>query len=103
MAAAMTKSAKRIVKTALLFGQKGLEPYSHPSSPQLYSQAQLFAILVLRQFLKMDLRSVTFLLKESTELREALGLKRVPHYSTLCYAEKRLSKKTSSMPSNLCF
>ena len=33
-------------------------------------------------------------------LREALGLERVPHYSTLCYAERRLLKKGALLASS---
>ncbi len=58
-----------------------------------YTQHQLFAILVLRQFLKTDYRGIIQMLKDFSDLREVLGIKKVPHYSTLCYAEKRLLKK----------
>lgn len=36
---------------------------------------------------------------EWSDLREVLGLLRVPHYSTLCYAERRLLKGGSLPPS----
>jgi hypothetical protein len=36
------------------------------------------------------------MLLDFAELREELGLRGVPHYSTLCYAAKRLLKKGSS-------
>jgi hypothetical protein len=38
-------------------------------------------------------------LADFSEIRGDLGLKDVPHYSTLCYAEGRLLKKGSSSPS----
>jgi hypothetical protein len=50
-------------------------------------------MLALRQFFRLDYRGVVEWLKRWSELREVLGLKRVPHYSTLCYAEGRLLKK----------
>jgi hypothetical protein len=53
----------------------------------------LFAVLALRQFLKTDYRGVIQMLKDFSDLRKVLDLKNVPHYSTLCYAEKRLIKK----------
>jgi len=33
------------------------------------------------------------MLQDFSDLRSARGLKKVPHYSTLCYAEARLLKK----------
>ena len=59
-------------------------------SPKRYTQHQLFAILVLRQFFKTDYRGIVVLLDEWSELRSTLGLKQMPNYSTLCYAEQRL-------------
>ncbi len=48
---------------------------------------------MLRQFLKTDYRGIIQMLCDFSDLRKVLGLKKVPHYSTLCYAEKRLLKK----------
>ena len=50
-------------------------------------------MLVLKQFFKLDYRGVVTWLSRWKELRDAIGLIRVPHYSTLCYAERRLLKK----------
>ncbi|MCK4602872.1 MAG: hypothetical protein KAU28_10430, partial [Phycisphaerae bacterium] len=49
--------------------------------------------LVLKQFFKIDYRGLIEWLARWSELREALELKFVPHYSTLCYAESRILKK----------
>jgi hypothetical protein len=38
-------------------------------------------------------------LHDFAELRDDLGLKKVPNYSTLCYAEGRLLEKWSSSSS----
>jgi hypothetical protein len=89
----LTKSPLAFAVTALKVAEAALPPYSHPKSPHKFTQAQLFAILALRDFLKTDYRGVIAMLSEWTDLREALGLRRLPHYSTLCYAEKRLLKK----------
>lgn len=75
--------------------QDALPAYASTFSKKSYTQHQLFAILVLRQFFKTDYRGIVQLLHDLTDLREALGLMYVPHYSTLCYAEKRLLKKIS--------
>ncbi len=89
----MTKSPVALAKEALAVGQKGLPAYSNRFSRKDFTQGQLFAILPLRQFFKTDYRGVVQLLADLSDLRKALGLKKVPHYSTLCYAEQRLLKK----------
>ena len=86
----MTRSALGIVRDALAAGEAALAPYSGRSSRRDYTQPQLFALLVLRQFLRTDYRGVVALAAEWRELREALGLARVPHYSTLAHAAPRL-------------
>lgn len=87
---AMTKSAVRLAREALAVGRRSLPPYACRRSRHEFTQAQLFAILVLRQFLRTDYRGITTLLAEWSDLRRVLGLRKVPHYSTLCYAARRL-------------
>ena len=48
------------------------------------------------QFFKTDFRGICQMLAEWSDLRDALGLKKIPHYSTLCYARRRLLKKGAS-------
>jgi hypothetical protein len=96
----MTKSAVALAEEALRAAERGMRPYSHKFSPRKYTQHQLFAILVVRQFLGRDYRGIIALLKEWSDLRQAIGLKMVPNYSTLCYAEKRLMKKGASTGSS---
>ena len=91
----MTKSAVAVAREALRVGRSGLPAYSSRYSRQDYTQPQLFALLALKQFLRTDYRGVVTLLAEWTELREALELRKVPHYSTLCYAQRRLFEDDS--------
>lgn len=93
MASPMTKSPVALAKEAIRVGEAALAAYSHPNSPKKFTQPQLFAILALRQFFKTDYRGVVQMLHDFSDLRKALKLKKVPHYSTLCYAERRLLKK----------
>ena len=86
----MTKSAVRLAREALAVGRAALPAYSSRFSRHDFTQPQLFALLVLRQFLRTDYRGVVTAVGEWGELRRALGLRKVPHYSTLCYAERRL-------------
>ncbi len=88
-----TKDPLALARVALEVGEGAFAPYSCPKSPHKFTQPQLFAMLALRQFFGVDYRGVVEWLKGWSELREVLGLKRVPHYSTLCYAEGRLLKK----------
>lgn len=90
----LTKSTLAFARTALETGKRSLPAYSHSKSPHKYTQPQLFAILSLRDFLGMDYRGITAILAEWSDLRAVLGLTEVPHYSTLCYAERKLLKKT---------
>ena len=93
MASPMTKSPVALAKEALQVAEAALAAYSHPNWPKKFTQPQLFAILALRQFFKTDYRGVVQMLHDFSRLRKALDLKKVPHYCTLCYAERRLLKK----------
>ena len=93
MTRSLTKSPLALAKTALATAEKALPAYSCPKSRHDFSQHQLFACLVLKEFLKTDYRGLVQMLTEWSDLRQALGLKKVPHYSTLCYAQQRLLKK----------
>lgn len=86
----MTKSALSVARDALAAGQAALPPYASRTSRHDYTQPQLFALLVLRQFLNTDYRGIVALAAEWSDLRRVLGLSRVPHYSTLAHAAPRL-------------
>lgn len=88
-----TKSTLSLAREALTTGQQVFPKYAHRFSPQRYTQAQLFAMLVLKEFHKTDYRGIVAMLGEWSDLRKVLELKQVPHYSTLCYAQRRLLKK----------
>jgi hypothetical protein len=89
----MTKSPTALAREALKAAQSALPKYSSSFSRKDFTQHQLFALLVLRHFFKTDYRGVVQLVTELSDLRRALGLKKVPHYSCLWYAEQRLLKK----------
>lgn len=87
-----TKSALSLAREAQAAAERSLPRYSSRFSRKDFTQHQHFAVLVLRQFFRTDYRGITQILSEWSDLREALGLARVPHYSTLCYAERRILK-----------
>lgn len=85
-----SKSPASVIRAALDVAEKSLPRYSHRCSPKKFTQHQLFACLVLKNFLKTDYRGVTAQLQDCASLREVLGLQRVPHYTTLQKAARRL-------------
>ncbi len=96
----MTKSPRKVVREAYALARAALPDYTCPTSRKDYTQAQLFAILTLKTFLKTDYRGVVATLDDFAELRQDLGLIKVPHYSTLCKAEQRLLKRGASANSS---
>ena len=95
----MTKSALAVARTALATAQAALPAYASRFSRKDFTQPQLFATLVVREFLKQDYRGTEQFLRDGSELRDALGLKKVPDHSTLQKAHERLLEKKGSMPS----
>jgi len=91
----MTKSPRAVVREALELARQSLPAYTSARSRKDYTSHQLFAVLALKTFLKTDYRGVVQFLHDFAELRNDLGLKKVPNYSTLCYAEGRLLKRGS--------
>ncbi|MFC7738831.1 hypothetical protein ACFQX4_24205 [Roseomonas sp. GCM10028921] len=86
----MAKSAVQVAREALAAGRAALPEYGSRYSRKDYTQPQLFALLVLRQFLRTDYRGVVALVAEWSDLRRTLGLTKVPHYSTLAHASRRV-------------
>ena len=89
----LTKSPLRLARHALMVGCQTLRRYSSKFSPQRYTQAQLFACLVLKAFHKTDYRGITAILDDHAELRVTLGLRAVPHFTTLQKASGRLLRR----------
>lgn len=89
---AATRSPVALAKAAYELARAALPAYSSPFSRKDFTQAQLWACLVLMEFCKTDYRGVVAYLQDFAELRQALHLSRIPHYSTLCKAKERLGK-----------
>jgi hypothetical protein len=96
----MTKSPRAVAREALRLAREALPAHSGKFSRRDFTQHQLFACLALKTFFKADYRGVVQYLKDFAELRQDLGLDKVPHYSTLCYAAGRLLKKGRSSSSS---
>ena len=77
---------------ALAAGKEAFSDYSHKFSPKKFTQPQLFACLVLKEFEKKDYRGLCALLLDCSDLRAAIELTVVPHFTTLQKASRRLLK-----------
>lgn len=86
----LSKSPLHVASEAVGIASRVLRPYAHKFSPKLYTQPQLFACLVLKTFYQTDYRGITAQLREFTDLRRTIGLRGVPHFTTLQKASRRL-------------
>jgi hypothetical protein len=86
----LSKSPLRVAREALAAAAQTLPPYAHRYSPKKFTQPQLFACLVLKTFLKTDYRGLVAHLADHSDLRAALGLEVVPHFTTPQKASRRL-------------
>lgn len=86
----MSKSPVKVARIALKVGEKVLPKYSHPKSPRRFTQPQIFACLVLKVFFRTDYRGIEEILKDFPNLCRELGLKAVPHFTTLQKSERKL-------------
>lgn len=89
----LTKSPLRVVREALDVARSRLCAYSHKFSPKKFTQPQLFACLVLKTFLKTDYRGVVAHLADHSDIRDALQLDEVPHFTTPQKASRRLLRQ----------
>ena len=73
----------KVVALSLALGRRHLADYGSYKSRKDFTQHQLMACLILRTYLKTTYRGVIEFLAVSSELREAIGLDKLPNYSTL--------------------
>ena len=85
-----SKSPKAVLATALKVAQTSLRAHRHKNSPKKFTQHQLFACLVLKNFLRTDYRGLVEYLVDCESLREVIELDCVPHFTTFQKAAKRL-------------
>lgn len=86
-----SKSPRKVLLAALAVARESSLPlYANQYSPKKFTQHQVFAILVLKEFLRCDYRKVAAMLGDCPELCGAIGLAAVPHFTTLQKASRRL-------------
>jgi Transposase DDE domain len=88
----MSKSPRRVAQVAYAAACQALPAHRHRFSPKKFTQPQLLACLVLKEFLRLDYRGLTEHLADHEELTRSLALKAIPHYTTLQKAAARLLK-----------
>lgn len=85
-----SKSPRKVAAVAYEIGQRSLPVYASRFSRRDFTQPQLFACLVLRRFHKTDYRGIVAILEDNPTLCEDLELRKVPHFTTLQKAERKL-------------
>ncbi len=89
----LSKSPKAVALVAYATAKRSLPQYSHLKSPKKFTQHQLIACLVLKEFFRTDYRGIMEILTDSSDFREVLELEEVPHYTTLQKAAQRFTDK----------
>jgi hypothetical protein len=73
----------RFAEVAYVVARAVVPPYRAPRSKHTFTQPQLLAVLCLMRYDDWTFRDAELRLAEHRELRRALGLRRVPDYTTL--------------------
>jgi hypothetical protein len=87
-----SNSPKRVAEVAYRTAQAALPRYGSKFSPKKFTQPQVAACLVLKEFFKTDYRGIAAILTDSRDLREVLELDAVPHWTTLHKASRTVLK-----------
>ncbi len=85
-----SKSPRRVLQVAYEAAGRTLPAYRHKFSPKKFTQPQLMACLVLKEFLGTDYRGLAAHLADHADLCRQVGLKAVPHFTTFQKAAQRL-------------
>src|SRR5438270_8482937 len=85
-----SKSPRRVLQVAYDAACRALPAYRHRFSPKKFTQPQLLACLVLKEFLRTDYRGLAAHLDDHPDLARSIDLKAVPHYTTFQKAAARL-------------
>ena len=77
-----SKSPRRVLQVAYEAACQALPAHRHKFSPKKFTQPQLLACLVLKEFSRLDYRGLAEHLADHPDLGRLIGLKAVPHYTT---------------------
>jgi len=87
-----SKSPRRVLQLAYDAACLALPAHRHRFSPKKFTQPQLLACLVIKEFLRLDYRGLAAHLDDHPDLTRLIDLKVVPHYTTFQKAAVRLFK-----------
>lgn len=87
-----SKSPRRVFQAAYDAARQALRAHRHKFSPKKFTQPQLVACLVLKEFLRLDYRGFAIHLADHPDLARLIDLKAVPHFTTFQKAAARLLK-----------
>ena len=87
-----SKSPVAVMRAAHELARGLFDEHSHRFSRHDFTLPQLFACLVLREHQKKSYRGVEALLRDCSDLRDAVGLARAPDHNTLWRAFTHLVK-----------
>jgi hypothetical protein len=85
-----SKSPRRVLQVAYDAACQALPALRRRFSPKKFTQPQLAACLVLKEFLRLDYRGLAEHLADHLELTQMLDLKTIPHFTTFQKAAQLL-------------
>jgi DDE family transposase len=85
-----SKSPRRILQVAYKAACEAVPAYRHKYSPKKFTQPQLLACLVLKEFSRLDYRGLAAHLVDHPDLGTQIGMRIVPHFTTFQKAAQRL-------------
>ncbi|WP_319509135.1 IS5 family transposase [uncultured Methanolobus sp.] len=87
----MSNKYLKFVDTALaVSGNSHLQIYSCKYSKRKYTQHQLLALILLKEYLNEDYRNIVEIVELMDKVKAKIGLKQVPHFTTLHKFTRRL-------------
>ncbi len=85
-----SKSPRKVALEALAIGNSVLPAHFSKYSRKDFTLPQIFACLVLKCFFRTDFRGISAILLDMPDLCQAIGLGKVPHFTTLQKMHQRL-------------
>ena len=86
----LSKSPRAVIRQTKKLCSTVLPNYSHRFSPKTFTLPQLFCCLVLKEFFRLDYRGVCEFLSDCDSICREIGIKKVPHFTTLQKAHARM-------------
>ena len=87
-----SKSPRRVLQVGYDAARQALPAHRHKFSPKKFTQHQLLACLVLKEFSRLDYRGLAEHLADNPDLARVIELQVVPHFTTFQKAAARLLK-----------